>query len=87
MRGRDGFEHNLVSNVVVVNLTMFCTLMKSIISSDKDIGLIIIIHGHRQGNEILRSSRNDRSHTISLMVSTIARYSNSTLEHDTTFFF
>ena len=81
MRGRDDSEHNLVSNVVVVNLTMFCTLMKSIIPSDEDSGLIIIIHGHREGNEMSRSSRNDRSHTISLMVSTIARYSNSALEY------
>ena len=46
MRGRDDFSHNLVLNVMTINLNMLCTLMTSDIAIDEGIGLIIIMHEH-----------------------------------------
>ena len=45
MRGGDYSGHNLIPNVVTINLNVLCTLMKSGIASDEDSGLIIIMHG------------------------------------------
>ena len=49
MRGGNNFGHNLVSNIVTINLNVLCTLMKSGIVSDEDSSLIIIMHGHWRG--------------------------------------
>ena len=40
-----------------------------------------------EGEEMLRSSRNDQSHIIFRAVSPIAQYLDSALEHDITFCF
>ena len=45
MRGRDDSGHNLVSNVVVVNLNVLCMLMKIRIYNNEYSDLIIIIYG------------------------------------------
>ena len=49
MRGRNNSRHNLVPNVVTINLNVLCILMKSGIASDKDSSLIITMHGHWRG--------------------------------------
>ena len=41
MRGGDDFGHNLVLNIVTINLSALCTLMKSRIASNEDSSLII----------------------------------------------
>ena len=46
MRSGDDSEHNLVLYIVVVNLNVLCTHMKSGISDDEDRGLIITMYGH-----------------------------------------
>ena len=46
MREGNNYRHNLVLNVVTVNLHVLSTLMKGGISSDEDSGLTIISHGH-----------------------------------------
>ena len=49
MRGRDNSGHNLVLNVVTINLNVLRTLMRSEIASNEDSGLIITMHGHWRG--------------------------------------
>ena len=73
MRGGDNSRHNLVSNVVTMNLNVLHTLIKSRIANDEDNDLIITIHGLGEGEEIMRFSRNDQSYTISCAFSVIAR--------------
>ena len=46
MRGGNNFGHNLVLNVMTINLNMPRMLMRSEIISDKDSVLIITMHGH-----------------------------------------
>ena len=49
MRGENNFGHNLVLNVMTINLNVLRTLMESGISSDEDSGLIITMHRHWRG--------------------------------------
>ena len=49
MRGGDSSGHNLVLNVVTINLNVLLMLVKSGIASDEDNGLIIIMDGHWRG--------------------------------------
>ena len=44
MRGRNNTGYKLVPNVVIVNLNVLCTLMKSGIANDEDSCLTITIH-------------------------------------------
>ena len=53
MRNRHDSRHNLVSDVMAVNLNMFLTLMKHGIFGDKD------SMGIGEGEEMLRSSRSN----------------------------
>ena len=56
MRGGNDSEHNLIPNVVAINLNVLRMLMKGGIVLDEDNGLIIAIHGHwwvRRNAEIL----------------------------------
>ena len=46
MRGGNNSGHNLVSNVVIVNLNVLHKLMKSGISSDDNSGLNITMYEH-----------------------------------------
>ena len=68
MRSRDDSGHNLVLDVVVINLNRFHMLMKSGTTRDIDVSLIIAIHGIGEGEDIPRSSRSSRSHIISYAV-------------------
>ena len=42
----DDYRHNLVSNVVAINLNVLCRLIKREIVKNKDNDLIITMHGH-----------------------------------------
>ena len=46
MRGGDNSRHNLVLNIVIINLNVLHMLMKGGLANDKDNSLIIIIHEH-----------------------------------------
>ena len=49
MRGGNNSKHNIVPNIVTINLNVLCMLMKSGISSDEDDDLTITMHGYRRG--------------------------------------
>ena len=72
MRRENNSIHNLVHNIVIVNLNMLCMLMTGVISSNEDRGLIIQCMGIREGEEMSKSLRNDQRYTISHAVSAIA---------------
>ena len=53
MRSGDDYGQNLFSHVLLVNLNVLCTLMKSGIDGDEDNSLIITMHGDKRENAVV----------------------------------